>query len=91
MYDDIGQRIKQLRRNQQMTMEELAEQSGYRTASRKTAIYQIEVGKNSVPIDRLPLISSALHTSIYYLLGMTDDPDVTDEDIIAYISKRGEK
>lgn len=84
----IGQRIKERRLIQKITMAELAEQVGYNAENKKSNIYHIEAGKSRVPIERLPMLSNALHTSIYYLLGVISDPEITDDDIKMLISSR---
>ena len=87
MADKIGDRIKQRRLSMHMTMDELAAKTGYDTESKKTAIYQIETGNNRIRVERLSKFAEALQTSIYYLLGMTEHQDVTDEHILNIIDK----
>ena len=71
-----------------LTMQELAEMTGYTTSARKTAIYNIEADKASIPFARLPAFSQALKTNVYYLLGLNDDPNITDSEILSLVANR---
>ena len=84
----VGDRVKERRAALNITMQELAEKTGYTTSARKTAIYNIEADKASIPLARLPAFANALHTNIYYLLGMNVDPDITDSEILSIIANR---
>ena len=83
---DVSERIKERRKEIGITMEELAAKAGYTSSSRKTAIFQIEAGKASIPFSRLPGFSSALRTNVYFLLGMIDNPNITDSEILANVN-----
>lgn len=85
MDDSIGERIRSRRKALHMSMDELAEAVGYETKNRKTAIYQIESGKNRIRVERLPAMAKALRTNTFYLLGLTTVSDLTDEEIIEWI------
>ena len=82
---ETGRRMRLLRTKKNITMEELADQTGYDSKSRKTIIYQIETGHNEIRLSRLLSFSSALKTNIYYLLGLTDISDLSDEDVVRLI------
>lgn len=86
--DDSSCRLKKRRQKQNMTMDKLAEEVGYTSASKKTIIYQIESGKSEIQFSRVPAYASALDTNVYYLLGMTDLDDLTDEEILALIREK---
>lgn len=86
MDDTIGERIRSRRKALRMSMDELAEAVGYETETRKTAIYQIENGNNRIRVERLPAMAEALRTNTYYLLGLTTVSDVTDAEIIHWIT-----
>lgn len=81
-------RLKKRRLKVNMTMDDLAEQVGYTSASRRGIIYQIEAGKTEISLSRIPSYASALRTNVYYLLGMTDIDDLTDEEILALVLKK---
>ena len=81
-------RLKRRRLKVNMTMDDLAEQVGYTSASRRGIIYQIEAGKTDLSFARIPSYASALNTNVYYLLGMTDIDDLTDEEILALVHKK---
>ena len=84
---ETGQRVKFRRKNLSLTMEELSDRTGYTSPSRKTIIYQIETGKNEIRLSRLTSFSSALQTNIYYLLGLTDIDDLTDDEILELVKE----
>lgn len=83
-----GTRIKRRRTDLQMTMEQLAEKTGYTSPSKKTIIYQIESGKSEVTYSRLSAFATALETNIYYLLGLSDRADITDQEILSLIEEK---
>lgn len=82
-----GLRIKQRRNELHMTMDQLAERTGYTSPSRKTIIYQIEIGKTEISFSRLAAFAEALKTSVYYLLEMTDIKDATDVEILKLLTE----
>ena len=86
METNIGDRIRNRRRALKMSMDELGAAIGFETSSRKVAVYQIETGNNRLRIDRLQSVATALKTSIYYLLGIIDDDNLTDDDIVSMIN-----
>ena len=88
MDENSNSRLKKRRQKQGITMDKLAEEVGYTSASRKTIIYQIESGKSEIQFSRVPAYASALDTNIYYLLGMTDLDDLTDDEILALIREK---
>ena len=92
MNKEIGKRIKDRRIELKLSMDQLAEATGYTSASRKTVIYHIETRSSDIPLAKLPEFAHALNTNIYYLLGMTDCVNINDDDILCriegeYISK----
>lgn len=62
---EIGNRIKQLRTEKDMSQDELAKRSGY--GSRST-INKIELGINDVPLSKIKAIAEALGVSVGTLL-----------------------
>ena len=71
-----------------ITMDDLAKQVGYTSASRRGIIYQIEAGKTDLSLARIPSYASALKTNVYYLLGMTGIDDLTDDEILALVREK---
>lgn len=86
---ETGRRVKRLRLDLKMTMDDLAEKLGYTSKSKKTIIYQIETGNNEIKLSRLLTASSALQTNTYYLLGLTDVSNISDEGVVKLIEQYG--
>lgn len=84
---ETGNRIKKRRQQLKLTMEELATAVGYSSVTRKTIIFNIENGKNDVLLSRLPAFANALKTNIYYLLGMTENESLTDQEVIGLMDQ----
>lgn len=82
---DSGKRLRAKRQKKKLTMDELAERVGFTSESKRTIIYQIESGKSDIPFTRSISYASALDTNVYYLLGMTDIDDMTDEEILELV------
>lgn len=74
--------LKQRRIKQHLTMDELAEKVGYTSSSKRTIIYQIESGKADLSVSKIQSYATALETNIYYLLGLTEIDDLTDDEIL---------
>lgn len=72
---DIGSKIKTLRKNKKMTLEQLGEKVGLK----KSTISVYEKNAINIPIDKLEKIAKALDTSINYL---TSDSIQIDEDYV---------
>lgn len=84
---ETGNRIKKRRQQLKLTMEELATAVGYSSATRKTIIFNIENGKNDILLSRLPVFANVLKTNIYYLLGMTENDSLTDQEVISLMDQ----
>lgn len=67
----IGERIGICRINAGLSQEELATMLGYKS---KSTINKIEAGINGISGYKLMNMARALHTSVDYLTGVTDDP-----------------
>lgn len=72
-------------------MDELADKAGYTSASKRSIIYQIESEKAEIAFSRVPTYASALETNVYYLLGMSDIDDLTDEEILQLVKEYYER
>ncbi len=71
----IGEKIKLLRKENNMTQKELAEKCGY---SSLTTINKIELGINNVPISIIEKIAKIFNVSPSYILGWEDKKEETD-------------
>lgn len=65
----IGQKVKKLRKSLGLTQKELAEKCGYKSL---TTINKIELGINSIPLDTIEKLATALQTTPSYLMGWSD-------------------
>ena len=70
--DNIGERIRQRRKQLHLSQDELAKRTGYKSRS---AINKIEMSVNGLPRDKVIIFSHALNTTPVYLMGLVDDPD----------------
>ena len=88
-YKKIGQRLKELRLQANITQEELAERVGVAT---KTASYW-ENGHNPITLSKIPLIATALNVPIYKLFVFLDIEESTaDNDYVKLLqSKTGKE
>lgn len=68
----FGERVKNRRKQLDMTQEELTQILGY---AHKTSISKIEKGKNEVPQSQVIKLADALRTTVEYLMGVTKSPD----------------
>lgn len=75
-HETLALRIRESRKKQKLSQEQLAERIGY---SGKSMISKIESGVVDLPQSRIYQIAYALNVSPYYLIGMTDDPTYTYE------------
>lgn len=69
-FKELGSRIAQLRREQNLTQQQLAELLG--TAQQQVASY--EVARLKVPVSMLPRLARALGVSLEALIGETEPP-----------------
>lgn len=87
-YKRIGQRLKELRLQANITQEELAEGVGVAT---KTVSYW-ENGHNPVTLSKIPLIATTLNVPIYKLFVFLDvEEDVADKDYIELLQMKTSK
>jgi transcriptional regulator with XRE-family HTH domain len=64
LYEEIGSRIENFRKEKKLTQKELADKVGLT----RTSIVQIEKGEQRVPIDKLYKIAKAVNLKVYDLL-----------------------
>ena len=81
----IGQRIKARREELGLTQEELAKKVGYASRS---SINKIELSR-SLPAKKIELMANALDTSPSFLMGWTDNPNLSLHDNGNIISPNG--
>lgn len=88
-YRQFGKRLKELRKQADLSQEELAERVGVST---KTVSYW-ENAHNPVTLSKIPIIASALNVPVYKLFVFLDIEEKTaDKDYIALLqSKTGEE
>lgn len=72
----INEKIKYLRKNYGMTQQELAEKTGYKTAS---AINKIEMGLRNLNHKQILTFAEALHVSVGYLLDDEEQNELKEE------------
>ena len=70
---DIGDRIKELRKEKDMTQEELAHKLGYKS---KSSVAHIENGRD-IPRTMVVQLAEALNTTPAYLMGWDNDMHTT--------------
>lgn len=66
----IGMRVKEKRLQMETTQEELAEKVGYTS---KSMIAHVEAGRMLPPVDKLARMADALHCSVSYLIGESEE------------------
>lgn len=77
---ELKDRIKMKRKENRMTLDEVAEASGVT----KSTIYKYENGiVTNIPSNRLEAVARALHTTPGYLMGWEEDSRTTDKYIDA--------
>lgn len=74
----IGARIKELRLNNNLTQQQLADKLHYKSRS---TINKIELGINEIHPAKLRGFAHALNTSLEYILGWRKDPNIYENKI----------
>ena len=75
--ETIGSRIKRRREELGITQDELANLLGYKSRS---SVHKIELGKRSIPPDKIKAIADALNTTPEFIMGWGANSQ-TDDDI----------
>lgn len=73
----IGDRIKSRREGLNMSQDELAKKTGYKSRS---SINKIEKGLTDINQEKILLFSKALDTTVAYLMGWSNAPDMIVKD-----------
>ena len=76
----IGDRIKQRRLQLGLKQQELADKLGYTS---KSTIAKIETNVNDIAARTVTNFANALDTTEAYLMGWTDNPELTREEVIS--------
>ena len=74
--DKLGERIKKYRTMKKMSMQELADRTGYDS---RASIYRIESGEQDIPHRKLKAIATTLGVDILDLVGEDDINGAADE------------
>lgn len=80
----IGEKIKELRKRQKMSVDELASKLGKNRAT----VYRYEKGDiESLPLDALDLLAKALDTTPAYLMGWSDEKEIISDEVYAFLEE----
>lgn len=71
----FGKRVKALRLEAGMTLEEVAIQMGYTTENSRSSVQKIEAGKSDLPASKIYRLSTIFKVPIGYLMGWYDEFD----------------
>lgn len=71
----FGNRVRQLRIEKQMSLDELARKCGYTSDNARSSIQKIEAGKSDIPASKISLIAKALEVPISVIMGWCDEWD----------------
>lgn len=81
--EHIGERIRIRRKMLNMSQADLAEKVGYDTDNNKSTISKIETGVNDITRTKITIFAKALDTTEAFLMGWTDNPELTHEEVIS--------
>lgn len=73
MNNDIGTRIRERREHLNMSQDELAKLSGYKSRS---SINKIELGENDIPQSKIKIIAQALKTTPAFIMGWDENEPI---------------
>ncbi len=71
----FGNRIKKLRTDKQLSLDELARKCGYTSENARSSIQKIEAGKSDIPASKIKLLAQALEVPIGEIMGWYDEWD----------------
>ena len=80
---EIGKRVKELRKKRGLTQEQLAHLCGFKN---KSSVNHIENGRN-IPQSRLEKIAEILETTPMYLMGYENQVELEQSALIEYVKK----
>lgn len=81
--EHIGERIRTRRKMLNMSQADLAGKVGYDADNNKSTISKIETGVNDITRTKITVFANALDTTEAYLMGWTDNPELTREEVIS--------
>lgn len=80
----LGNRVRQLRCEKEMSLDELARKCGYTSENARSSIQKIEAGKTDLPTSKIKAIADALETTPGYIMGWDEmDESANTEKISA--------
>ena len=71
----FGNRIRKLRTDKQLSLDELARKCGYTSENARSSIQKIEAGKSDIPASKIKLLAQALEVPIGEIMGWYDEWD----------------
>lgn len=84
----FGNRIRKLRTDKQLSLDELARKCGYTSENARSSIQKIEAGKSDIPASKIKMLAQALEVPIGEIMGWYDEWD--NQFNIEHISKNVE-
>ena len=85
---EIGEKIKDARKEKGLTQEELAKMLGYKS---KSSINKIEIGERDIPKSLIIKFAKVLNVSPAFLMGWEDDKQEPQKAEIAFALHDGDK
>lgn len=86
--EHIGERIRIRRKMLNMSQADLAEKVGYDTDNNKSTISKIETGVNDITRTKITIFAKALDTTEAFLMGWTDNPELTHEEVVIQMENK---
>lgn len=71
----FGNRIRKLRTDKQLSLDELARKCGYTSENARSSIQKIEAGKSDIPASKIKALAQALEVPIGEIMGWYDEWD----------------
>ncbi len=72
----FGNRVRKIRTEKQMSLDELARKCGYTSENARSSIQKIEAGKSDIPASKIRLIANALGVTEAEIMGWDEMYDV---------------
>lgn len=71
----FGNRIRKLRTEKQLSLDELARKCGYTSENARSSIQKIEAGKSDIPASKIKALAQALEVPVGEIMGWYDEWD----------------
>lgn len=81
----FGNRIRKLRTDKQLSLDELARKCGYTSENARSSIQKIESGKSDIPASKIKALAQALEVPVGKIMGWYDEWDKSFD--TEYLSK----